>query len=421
MTNRLVTSDVQESRRTPALGRDFRLYATGRAVSAVGDRIALITLVFLVVHLSNGYAPALAAFYVVRVIPRVLGGLLAGVVVDHIDRRRLMIACDLVRGGLLVVIPGAAALNIWTIYPSVFVLFTLSLLFDTAAGAALPDVVPHERMTTANAILNGVTTSADFFYAVGGVLIFALGFRIPFFIDAATFFFSAVMISVMRIPPLKRAGSVGDWREIGRRLREGTTYVMGQPFLKWSALTYSFAPFAGGIAFVLTPLYANHVLAATPHLVGPMHGGAFRFSLLEIFLGVGALIGSVLAARLTPRWPRGRLFGLGLTGMGVSEAALAFTHNLYVALPILAVDGVFNSFYYVSSFTLLQTLTATEMRGRVLATGQTLVNTSLALGAACSGALLLVLTYGQLWFLAGTIVVLASLFVWLRPEVRTQA
>ena len=404
----------------PPLGRDFRLYAAGRAVSNVGDRVALIALVFLVVHLSAGSAPALALFYVCRLLPRIRGGLVAGLVVDHVDRRRLMLACDIVRAVLLALVPAATSSGWWTIYPTVFVLYALTLLFDTAASAALPDVVPESRMTTANAVLNGLGQASDVFYALGGVLIFTFGYRVPFFIDAVTFAFSALMVAVMRLPKTAHDGAAAPGQMI-QRIRVGISFIREQPFLKWSALTFALAPFAGGIAFVLTPLYANHALAGTPHLVGPLRSGAFRFSVLEVVLGAGALLGSAASVRLAARWPRGRLFGLGLSGMGVSEALLALTHNLYVVCPILVIDGIFNGVFFVAGMTLTQTLTPSEMRGRVLAANQTLANSALALGSACSGALLLKLSYPQLWLVAGVIIELASLFVWLRPEVRSQA
>lgn len=400
-------------------GRDFQLYASGQAVSVVGDRVATIALIFLVIHLSRSYAPALALFYVCRVAPTLIGGLVAGVAVDHFNRRRLMIEADIGRAALMVTLPSLSALSLWTVYPMVVLLYALTLVFETAARAALPDVVPPERMLQANAVLNGIQTGGDLAYAVGGGLIFVFSFQVPFYIDAITFGFSALMILQMRIPQ-RDTGPFPSVREAVARVREGVAYLGDHPFLRWSTVTFAFAPLAGGAAFVLAPLYASHVLAQSPGLIGPLRSGAFRFSVLEVCLGAGAVAGSVIVARAARRWPRGRLFGLGFVGLGIAYAFLAYVSNVYVAAVVIAVAGASNSLFVITGMTLLQTLTPSEVRGRVVAARITVINTALALGSGLGGILLLRFSYTTLWLILGGGIAASSLFIWLRSEVRDQ-
>lgn len=402
------------------LGRDFRLYVAGQAVSVIGDRVAIIALVFLVIRLSGSSALALAVFYVCRVVPTLIGGLLAGVLVDHSNRRRLMIACDLGRAVLLVAIPTLSSLQLWVLYPMVVVLYALTLLFDSAADAALPDVVPEDRMTAANSVLRGIQTVGDFAYAAGGALIFFLKLRVPFYIDAATFLFSALMITGMRIP-LVPAQAMPDVAAVGRRIDAGLRFVWGHSFLKWSTLTFAIAPFGGGAAFVLAPLYANAVLGHSAGLIGPLHSGAFRFSLLEVSLGIGALCGSWVATRAAGRMARGRLFGIGVAGLGIGYALLSIATNIYAACSDLAIAGLFNSLFVISGMTLVQKLTPSEMRGRVVAARATVINSSLALGSLAGGFMLLAFPYRLLWLVLGAIICASSLFIWLHPEVRRQS
>jgi len=403
----------------PGYGRDFQLFATGQAVSVIGDRIATIALVFLVIQLSRSYAPALALFYVCRVLPTLLGGLLVGVLVDHFNRQRLMVVCDVSRALVVTALPLLGALTLWALYPLVGALYALTLVFDTAARAALPDVIRESRITGANAVLNAIQTAADLAYAAGGVLIFAFKLGAPFYIDAATFLFSSVMVAGMRFPvhargPLPRVG------EIVARTREGIQFMLGHPFLKWSTLTFTFAPFAGGVVFVLAPLYASKVLGTSPGLIGPLRSGAFRFSVLEVSLGAGAVVGSAVAAKIADRWPRGRLFGLGIVGLGAADGLLSFVSNIYLAAAVMFLGGLFNSLFVVSGMTLLQTLTPSDVRGRVVAARITVINSALALGSAVGGALLLVFSYATLWLVLGAIIIASSGFIWLRSEVRSQ-
>lgn len=419
MSERPAVSRAERVMPEPRYGRDFRLYALGQAVSVAGDRIATIALVFLVIHLSRSYPPALALFYVCRVAPTLLGGLVAGVAVDYFNRRRLLIGCDVGRAGLMVVLPLMSALALWALYPIVLLLYALTLVFETAARAALPDVVPPGRMTGANAVINGIQTGADLTYAVGGGLVFAFGVQLPFYIDAFTFAFSALVISYMEIPQ-HVPGPLPDRRETVMRIREGIAYLWRHPFLRWSTLTFTFAPLAGGAVFVLAPLYAAHVLARSPGLIGPLHSGAFRFSTMEVCLGAGAVAGSALAARLARDWPRGQLFGLGFVGLGLADATLAFVSNVYVASAVMAVAGAFNSLFVICGMTLLQTLTPTEVRGRVVAARITVINTALAVGSAAGGMLLTTFSYRTLWLILGGVIVASSLFIWLQSEVRDQ-
>jgi MFS family permease len=106
--------------------------------------------------------------------------------------------------------------------------------------------------------------------------------------------------------------------------------------------------------------------------------------------------------------------------MGASEACLAAVSNLYAACAFLLASGIFNSLFVIAGTTLVQTLTPTEVRGRVLATRFTVINCTLALGSAIGGFLLLRLPYWTLWLLLGGIEIAASLFIWLQREVRTQ-
>jgi MFS family permease len=400
-------------------GRDFVLYATGQAVSIAGDRIAAITFVFLVLQLSGSFAPALALFFVARVLPTLVAGLMVGVVADQVDRKRLMIWCDLARGVLVCLTPAAVVFGLWTVYPIVVVLYALNLVFMTASRAALPDVVPESRMMGANSVLFSMQTAADIAYALGGYLVYALGVRAPFFIDGATFGFSAIMLGLMRIPGKDVVG-VADVGGFFARLRSGVAYLFGNAFLKYSTIAYTFVSVAVGGGFVLTPIYASDVLAHSPGLVGPLTSGAFRFALTEVGLGVGAFIGSALTSRLACRWPAGRMFAAGFTAAGIFQMLLAVTNNVYVATALLTLTGFATSFSIISALTLLQTLTPSEFRGRVVAGRTTIIQGAWAVGSAIAGVALLAIEVQPLWAIDGGLFVFGSLFVWLNREARSQ-
>lgn len=400
-------------------GREFRLYATGQAVSLVGDRIALIALVFLVIRLSRAYPPALALFYVSRVVPALLAGLIAGYIADAADRRRLLVGCDLGRAVLLALVPALTAASLLTVYPIAFLLYGSTVLFDATARAMLPDIVPEGELLGANAVMTRLETGADLAYAAGGVLVATFQPAVPFVLDAATFAVSGIAISLMRIPS-PRAAVATTVGEIWARIREGLVFLMGQPFLRWSTLSSAAIPLAIGGVFVAAPLYASGSLGRSAGLVGPLHSAAFRFSVLEVSIGVGGVLGAMVAPRLARRMARGRLFALGMTGFGLVIAGLALTSNIYLAAGVMALSGVFNSLFAVAGSTLVQELTPSAMRGRVMAGRMTVVQGGLAAGSALGGYLLLSLSMAAVWLILGAFALLASASVWAPSAARNQ-
>jgi predicted MFS family arabinose efflux permease len=274
-------------------------------------------------------------------------------------------------------------------------------------------------MIGANAILSSIQNIADIGYAVGGVLVFALGYDIPFYIDGATFLFSFAMIWLTRIPS-PSPGPLPDVRAVLRRIADGVIYTYNHPFLRWTTATFFIAPLAGGAAFVIGPLYAARVLSHSSGLLGPLTSGAFRFSVLEVGIGIGALLGSILVSQLAGRVGRGRLVAIGIAGTGLSDVPLAFTSNLYLATAMMVSAGIFTSLGVVPALTLVQKLTPTDVRGRVVAARLTVINGGLALGSALGGAAVAVLTFRQVWLFEAALIVTGSLFAWIPPTVRRQ-
>jgi MFS family permease len=399
--------------------RDFRLYAAGRIVSLAGDRIGIIALVFVIIRLSSNPAAGLAIFYIARVVPSLLGGLLVGVLVDSSDRRRLMIAADLGRAAILIAVPTLGSLSLWSLYPLVIGLYALGLVFGTAARAALPDVVSEARMTGANAVLQSIDSGADMAYVIGGGLVAVLGLRIPFYVDAATFLVSAVLVWQMRLPTPQRS-PLPPVRDIPGQIGEGLSVLLSNAVLRWSLVTTIVAPLAGGAMLVLAPLYADHALAHSSGLVGPLHDGAFRFSVLEVCLGLGALTASGLVTMLAKRRPRGQLIAIGAVGMAGVELCFSVIHSIYLAAPLMFVHGAFNGLFAIAALTMMQSLIPTGVRGRVLSAWSTGIDAALALGSAIGGVLLGILSYSTMWLLIGAVIGASSLAIWLRPEVRNQ-
>jgi MFS family permease len=209
-------------------------------------------------------------------------------------------------------------------------------------------------------------------------------------------------------------------RDIPGQIGEGLSVLLSNAVLRWSLVTTIVAPLAGGAMLVLAPLYADHALAHSSGLVGPLHDGAFRFSVLEVCLGLGALTASGLVTMLAKRRPRGQLIAIGAVGMAGVELCFSAIHSIYLAAPLMFVQGVFNGLFAIAALTMMQSLIPSGVRGRVLSAWSTGIDAALALGSAVGGVLLGILSYSTMWLLIGAVIGASSLAIWLRPEVRNQ-
>lgn len=264
-------------------------------VSTFGTYITTVALPTLAVVVLKASDTQVGLLNGARWTPYLLFGLLAGVVADRYRRRPILVATDLVRGGLLALIAGLAAAGLVTIYELagfVFVFGTLSLLYDAAHQSYLPRLVPPTSLTVANARLEQTTalaqTTGPF---LGGSLVGAIGAPWAMMIDAASYLASGLTLATIRVPePVPRAES----RNLRAELREGVGFVYRDPVMRAYALTlHARFLFASIVATVFTLFVLRD-----PGLGAGSPGAAFGLGLVLAAGGVGAVIGNGLSGRL---------------------------------------------------------------------------------------------------------------------------
>jgi DHA3 family tetracycline resistance protein-like MFS transporter len=302
----------------PLKVRDFALLWTGMTISVVGDGIYMVTIPFLVYQISN-LPTALAAVGAAWTIPQVVFLLLAGVVTDRFDRRRVLIGSDLLRafaiglaGGLSVV----DALELWHLYILVAIFGAGEAFFMPAFGAIVPEVVPKDQLVEANSLDQFVRPIGMRLVGpvIGGLVVAAAGPGEAFLIDAATFVFSAVMVMAMR----RRArAEISSKTSVAIELREGLGFIRSKPWL-WGGLL---ATALGQLAF-----YGPWVVLVPFVIRNSLGGGASNYGWVLAAGGVGAILVSiVIGQRGLPHQPivfvlsMWALATFSLAGFGVSD------------------------------------------------------------------------------------------------------
>ena len=410
-----------------ALDGSFTALWTGQLVSALGDRIHQVALAFVVFEATDS-AIAVGAVFLVATLPNLLFGPIAGGLVDRWDHREVMIVSDLLRAGLVLLIPLAAVTNLALAYPIVFLVTTVSIFFRPAKGAILPRIVSQDDLIPANSALWVGETFADIFgYAVAGLFVALLGSQLPlaFWVDSVTYIASAVLIASISVAPVARVaadtakGLIGSFRELGSEIREGWRFLRGETVLMANTIQATAGQAMLGILLALTPIYAADLLNTT----GLAEDVADRLTIeaygfMEGAIGAGNLIGGFIIGLIGSRLALGKMVIVGYVATGAMVAALALAGNVPAAIAIMFGVGLANLAFVIPSQTLFQRRTPPEMMGRVLGLRFSLVvgATTLAMGVGgvlgeLFGAAVVIGAFGLVTVAAG----LAGLFV---PAVR---
>jgi MFS family permease len=308
-----------------------------------------------------------------------LGG---GVLVDRSDRRRLMLASDLLR---LVVMAVFAALvvseqvSFAVVYAVVFVLGIGEFLYDTSATAVVRDIVPRRRLTTANGWLYAAEDGAQDLVAPPlGAVLFTLAAWLPFIVDAASFGVSALLILTLRgkFRP-ERPEQPEQPTSVRVELRDGFAFIRGRPFFRAAVVVWSTLGFALGLAIATLVLFVLQTL----------DGGSLGFAAVVTAGAVGIVVGNLFAGRLERKLRPGGLLVSAVTLGGVALLATGTAPALGVAALAQGVWGMGFALANTEMVTIRQRLVPDALLGRVTGVFGLASSLGMVIGAVIGGVL----------------------------------
>ena len=359
--------------------RNFRLLFIGQAISQLGDWFNAVAVYALILDLT-GSATAVAWMMIVQFLPIAVVGPLAGVVVDRVNRRRLMIGADLLRGclvlGLLLV---HRVDQIWIAYVVMALTVATSAFFEPARTATIPNVTSADELIPANAI-SGAAWSAMLAIgaAVGGLITAAFGRNAAFVVNGASFFASAWFIAQTRFdatpaarPPLRGLAAMLGITD----LVEGLQYLRRQSHVAALIFVKAGWGIAGGALLLLT-IFGQRIFpvaGSTAAGIGVMYGAR----------GVGAGLGSLALRWILAQEPRRLRQALApaFFMIGVCYAALGLARVLPLAALAVLLAHFAGSVIWVFSTVLLQMEVPDRFRGRVFAAELALVTLTSSMSA----------------------------------------
>ncbi len=402
------------------MNRNFAALWLGQLISVFGDRLHQVALLVLVGALTSGDLGRVALMFVTLGTPSLLFGLFAGALVDRWDRRRVMLAADLIRVPLVLSIPFLAQVDLLLVYVAAFLLQTAGLFFKPAKDATIPNVVPKESLTKANSLSSTTETTVDVLgYPLAGVLVAGLwgvleggnGIELAFWIDAATYGFSAVMIYTMSVTRAAPSTSETAFDGIGQRILVGLRFVGSNSALLVNTVIATVAILIFWGSYTLTYGYATEVTG----------GGAFHYSVLEAALGLGAVAGGLAVGKWGDLCPRGPMILVGLIVSGIADASLALFSDLWLAAGMMALGGLGNMLFVIPSITLTQQLTPNEFLGRVSSLRTMLFCVAGLTSNALVGVAAERFGVQPMWAVTGGLLVLLGSLAFLIPSARKPA
>lgn len=377
--------DIDEPAGYGALVRrnvNFRRLWLGNLISLLGDWFNTIALYTLVTELT-GSPFALGAVFITKMLPWALASPVAGLIVDRFDRRRLMIASDLLRavvvlGLLLIDEPG----EVYLVYVLTTLQVVIGSVFQPAKSASIPNITTPRELLTANTIMSAtwsVMLAAG--AALGGFVTEWLGVKMVFVIDSATYVWSAVFIYRTVIPQdtdvRPQAGFV---RAAYRDIADGFSHLRDHPRvgrIAFAKATWALA--GGGLVFMLTLL--GEALSPQAAAVG--------IGILFATRGLGTGLGPIIARALFVdrlQWPS--VIGYCVLLSGIFYASIGLVPWSYLVAGFVLAAHAASGANWVLATVMLQKRTADRFRGRVFATEWLLVMLADSVSILVASALL---------------------------------
>jgi dTMP kinase len=374
--------------------RDFRNLWLGLGLSSLGDWIGLLAITALAnqragdlkgVIGGNSYQLenfAIAGVLFLRVLPALLMGPIAGYIADRLDRRWTMIIGDYLRAALFLSMPLVGSL--WWVFGATVLIEAVSLVWGPAKDATVPNLVPPHRLEAANQIslatTYGSALPAALLYTTLTILTktvhWSFGWwhggdspiQLALYFNALSFLVSGLVISRLKTIPRGAAAS-GEGHEGSpwRAIVDGWRYVMGTPLVRGLVVGIIGAFSAGGLVVGLARTF-----------VADLGGGEPGYGVLFACVFGGLGLGMWRGPRLLQGLSRRRLFGLMLTGAGLTLIPIAAMQHLEIVVALTVLLGFCSGVAWITGNTMLGLEVPDEWRGRTFAFVGSMIRLSLS-------------------------------------------
>lgn len=355
--------------------KPFRRLWLAQFVSIFGDFLALFGVISLIAFRLHGTAVQVVAVTLAYALPMAVIAPPAGVLVDHWNVKRVMIASDLIRALLVILL--IFATDVRQICAIFATLAIVSSFFSPAQSVTLRTLVPKEGLLAANALMSQAFYTVRLLSpALAGALVAWLTEKSCFYLDSLSFFFSAAMLSTLTIirPSPDREKTL---RALSNDFVAGNKFIFTHRSLAFVFTAMAMAMFVLSSFSPLISIYIRDSLSA----------GSFTFGIVSSMVGVGMILGAQSVNKVASNASKTMVVLAGLLGLGLGAGLLGLFRNIPMAGVSTFTMGFAIAFVLVPAQTLSQQETPHDMMGRVSSSFISLISFSQALGLLLSGYL----------------------------------
>ena len=348
---------INETPKKEALwNKNYFLLWQGQLVSSLGNQAYSLALGFWILAVTGSTA-LYGTLVATSTLPGVLLSPISGAIVDRLDRKKILVWTDLIRGFFVTIVAIGAYrgwLEIWMVFATGIILGLCGSFFGPAASSSIPDLVPKSKLVQANSFFQMIYSATNMLgNMLGGIIYAIVGAPFLFLFNGLSFLFSAGTETFIDIPKIERKG-----REITIKedLKAGAKFVWNFTSLRNLFITASFSNFFGSVSFVLMiPLFT---------LVRGFNSAQYGFAISAMGLGMllGMLYTSAMKIKPSKRYVH---FVTGGILTSLSFGIFPFVPNIYIITAILFFAGIGNALINVFIGSVIQMTTPAEMRGKV--------------------------------------------------------
>ncbi len=334
----------------------------------------------------------------------------------------ILVISDMTRGAAMLLVaalvytmPDSVPLLLGVLFVVAIVTGTITAFFRPAIAAAIPDLVPKDRVVTANSLGQlSLQLSVFFGQGLGGVLFRIMGAPFLFLINGISFLYASFSESLIKMPevaPEEKLSFVEQWRAFLQDLKEGFHYTWHRPGLRELVFISAVFNFFTIPAVVLMPFFVEDTL----------HARVDWYGFILVAFGLGAFLGYMVAGIIRlPGLPRMRIILSFMIGQSLLYSALGLVPRPVFVLPIALAAGFMGGYIAVNITTVLQLSTPSEIRGRVFGLLGMVAGSLTPIAMGLSGVIADALNQNipLIFMVSGGIMVLLSILVALLPQTR---
>ena len=368
------------------MNRNIALLWQGQVVSQLGSQAYGVVMMFWLME-ATGSATLMSLVMTLSMLPYIILGPVAGVFVDNLNRRNILIWCDLLRGlavmmvaALMFFMPDATSMIIVGFIVASFFNGAARAFFNPAVSALIVDLAEPKKLIKVNAMFQSTEQASLLIgQAVGGVLYRVIGAPVLLFFDAISYLLSALSEMFIKVKPEQqhKQGSVS--AAMGRfktDLVEGLNFARHTPGVIGALLFVTAVNFFCAPLVLFMPFYAEQQLQA----------GVEWYGFLMAAMGGGTLLGNIVIAalKLSVR-VRPAFMLISITFFGAGIAAIGQTDNAWLALGLMTLVGFSVGGFSLHAITLFQGAAPVELRGRLMSLVLSASAAALPMGLVLSG------------------------------------